>query len=137
MRAVLPILLLTICWLIMGCGVDQNNTSTDFCDSLRRPDSIDLSQIIAPFEPLMETKTGVFVLEEGGGSLITRAWLSEYAEHSIDIQYFIFSLDNVGLIALDYIVRAADRGVKVRILVDDIMLEADPSEKMQLLTFVA
>ena len=128
MRAVLPILLLTICWLIMGCGVDQNNTSTDFCDSLRRPDSIDLSQIIAPFEPLMETKTGVFVLEEGGGSLITRAWLSEYAEHSIDIQYFIFSLDNVGLIALDYIVRAADRGVKVRILVDDIMLEADPSD---------
>ena len=42
-----------------------------------------------------------------------------------DIQYFIFSTDNVGLIACDYLIRAADRGVKVRILVDDIMVDAD------------
>ncbi|WP_291799469.1 phospholipase D family protein [Lutibacter sp.] len=73
----------------------------------------------------METKTGVYVLEDGGGSLVTRAWLSENAEQTIDIQYFIFSIDNVGLIACDYLVRAADRGVKVRILVDDIMVDAD------------
>ena len=55
---------------------------------------------------------------------MTRAWLSEYAEKTIDIQYFIFSTDNVGLIACDYLVRAADRGVKVRIIVDDIMVDA-------------
>lgn len=80
---------------------------------------------MAPYQAKMTRETGVFVLEEGGGSLITRAWLSEYAETSIDIQYFIFSLDNVGLIACDYLVRAADRGVQVRILVDDIMVEAE------------
>ncbi|MEQ1666491.1 MAG: phospholipase D family protein, partial [Bdellovibrionales bacterium] len=56
--------------------------------------------------------------------MIARAWLSEYAEKTIDVQYFIFSTDNVGLIACDYLVRAADRGVKVRILVDDIMVDA-------------
>lgn len=50
----------------------------------------------------------------------------------MDIQYFIFSLDNVGLIACDYIVRAADRGVKVRILVDDIMVDADIDEVLTL-----
>jgi phosphatidylserine/phosphatidylglycerophosphate/cardiolipin synthase-like enzyme len=76
----------------------------------------------------MNSKTGVFVLEDGGTSLIARAWLSEYAEKSIDIQYFIFSTDNVGLIACDYLVRAADRGVKVRILVDDIMVDAGVHE---------
>ncbi len=32
-------------------------------------------------------------------------------------------MDNVGLIALDYLLHAADRGVKVRMLVDDIMLD--------------
>lgn len=73
----------------------------------------------------MQSKTGVYVLEEGANALVTRAWLCEHAEKSIDIQYFIFSTDNIGLIACDYIVRAADRGVKVRILVDDIMVDTD------------
>ena len=44
--------------------------------------------------------------------MIARAWLTEAAEHSIDVQYFIFSADNVGLIAVDYMLRAADRGVR-------------------------
>lgn len=70
-------------------------------------------------------KTGVYVLEDGSSSMVARAWLSEYAEKTIDIQYFIFSMDNIGLIACDYLVRAADRGVKVRIVVDDIMVDAE------------
>ena len=64
--------------------------------------------------------------------MVARAWLSEYAEETIDIQYFIFSLDNVGLIACDYIVRAAERGVQVRILVDDIMVDADIDDVLTL-----
>ena len=80
----------------------------------------------------MEKKTGVYVLEKGIEALISRAWFTDYAEKSIDIQYFIFSTDNIGLIACDYLVRAADRGVKVRILIDDIMLDADPSDLIQL-----
>ena len=64
--------------------------------------------------------------------MVSRAWLSEYAEQSIDIQYFILSIDNVGLIACDYLVRAADRGVKVRILVDDIMVDADIKDILML-----
>jgi phosphatidylserine/phosphatidylglycerophosphate/cardiolipin synthase-like enzyme len=80
----------------------------------------------------MQKKTGVYVLEDGGTSLIARAWLSEYAQKTIDVQYFIFSTDNVGLIACDYLVRAADRGVKIRILVDDIMVEAEGDEILML-----
>ena len=72
----------------------------------------------------MESKTGVYTMEEGDESMVARAWLTEYAESTIDIQYFIYSTDNIGLIATDYLLRAADRGVKVRILVDDIMVDA-------------
>ena len=73
----------------------------------------------------MATRTGVYVLEDGDRAMVARAWLSEYAERTIDVQYFIFSADNVGLIAADYLVRAAERGVKVRVLVDDLLVEAD------------
>jgi phosphatidylserine/phosphatidylglycerophosphate/cardiolipin synthase-like enzyme len=91
-----------------------------------------LSSELADVDSIMESKTGVYVLEDGANAMITRAWLSEYAEKSIDIQYFIFSLDNVGLIAVDYLVRAADRGVKVRILVDDIMVDASIEDILSL-----
>ena len=80
----------------------------------------------------MTTKTGALVLEDGHGSMMARAWLSDYAEQTIDVQYFIFSTDNIGLIACNYLVRAADRGVKVRILVDDIMVNADAQDILTL-----
>jgi phosphatidylserine/phosphatidylglycerophosphate/cardiolipin synthase-like enzyme len=98
---------------------------TNFCSNIDRDDSLTLTKALKDISPLMQDKTGVYVLEDGSGSMVARAWLSEYAEETIDIQYFIFSTDNIGLIACDYLVRAADRGVKVRILVDDIMVDAD------------
>ena len=107
-------------------------TTVDFCTNIHRNDSISLSDELSDFSTLMKAKTGVYVLEDGGGSLITRAWLTEYAEQTIDIQYFIFSTDNVGLIACDYLVRAADRGVNIRILVDDIMVDADVEDILTL-----
>ena len=69
--------------------------------------------------------TGVVVLEDGGGAIAARGWLTENAEKTIDIQYFIYSTDHVGLIASDFILRAAKRGVKVRLLVDDLLIEDD------------
>jgi cardiolipin synthase C len=80
----------------------------------------------------MKTKTGVYVLEDGAGAMMSRAWFTQNSEKSIDIQYFIFSPDNIGLIACDYLVRAADRGVKIRILIDDIMVDA-PLKDLQVL----
>ena len=96
----------------------------DFCSSIHPHDSMVLGKRLDMLKDSMVHKTGVYVLEDGGGSMMARAWLCEQAERSIDIQYFIFSTDNVGLIACDYLVRAADRGIKVRILVDDILVEA-------------
>ena len=104
----------------------------DFCSQIHANDSLSLSNQLEPVQDSMREKTGVYVLEDGGTSLVARAWLSEHAEKTIDIQYFIFSTDNVGLIACDYLVRAADRGVKVRILVDDMLVDAGAHEILTL-----
>jgi len=112
----------------LSCSKEKDkktNIETDFCANIHRNESTSLSKELEDFAPIMQDKTGVFVLEDGSGSMVARAWLTEYAEKTIDIQYFIFSTDNIGLIACDYLVRAADRGVKVRIIVDDIMVDAD------------
>ena len=114
--------------LLASCAQKVETVATDFCASIHRNDNITLSNELEAVAEQMENQTGVYVLEDGSGSMVARAWLTEYAEKTIDIQYFIFSTDNVGLIACDYLIRAADRGVKVRVIVDDIMVDADAED---------
>ena len=111
---------------------ETSKTTIDFCSAIHKSNNTTLTKELEDISGLMQDKTGVYVLEDGGGSLVTRAWLCQHAEKTIDIQYFIFSTDNVGLIACDYLVRAADRGVKIRILVDDIMVDADLQDVLTL-----
>lgn len=128
---------LVLCTIFFSCSeknADIPVQTEDFCSKIHRTDKVSLTDEISDFDSLINKKTGVFVLEDGGNAMITRAWLSEHAEKSIDIQYFIFSTDNVGLIACDYLVRAANRGIKVRILVDDIMVEASINDLLKLAT---
>jgi len=69
-------------------------------------------------------KSGVYVLETGTEALLARAWLADHAEKSIEVQYFIWSTDNIGILAAESLLRAAERGVKVRVIVDDLLIDA-------------
>jgi len=72
----------------------------------------------------MQTQTGVYILEKGEEALIGRAWLTQHARQSIDVQYFIWSTDNIGILAAEQLLSAAERGVTVRVLVDDLLIDA-------------
>jgi putative cardiolipin synthase len=69
-------------------------------------------------------KSGAYVLDTGEEALIARAWLTENAQRTIEAQYFIWSTDNIGILAAQALLRAADRGVKVRVIVDDLLVDA-------------
>lgn len=73
----------------------------------------------------MESQTGTYILEKGEEALIARAWLSKHATKSIDVQYFIWSTDNIGILAAEQLLSAAERGVAVRVLVDDMVIDAE------------
>ncbi len=73
----------------------------------------------------MESQTGVYILEKGEEALIGRAWLTMHAARSIDVQYFIWSTDNIGILAAEQLLTAAERGVSVRVLVDDFIIDAE------------
>jgi putative cardiolipin synthase len=68
--------------------------------------------------------TGSYVLDRGEQALLARAWLVDHARTSIEVQYFIWSTDNIGILASEALLRAANRGVKVRVIVDDLMIDA-------------
>lgn len=56
--------------------------------------------------------------------LLARLALIERAERTLDLQYYLWDSDAVGYLLLDRLLAAADRGVGVRILVDDLKLRA-------------
>lgn len=64
-------------------------------------------------------KSGVFRLFSGHDALASRLALIKAAEHSIDAQYYIWHDDISGILLLDALLKAAERGVRVRLLLDD------------------
>ena len=64
--------------------------------------------------------SGVYPLRSGYDALAARIGMANVAERSLDAQYYIWSGDLTGKVMLDALIRAADRGVRVRLLLDDL-----------------
>ena len=58
----------------------------------------------------------------GRKALEARLALADLAERSLDLQYFIWDADISGHLLADRVIRAADRGVRVRVLLDDLSI---------------
>jgi putative cardiolipin synthase len=64
--------------------------------------------------------SGVILLGHGLDAFVGRALLASLAGRSIDVQYYMFHQDTVGKLLIDQLIKAADRGVRVRVLIDDM-----------------
>jgi putative cardiolipin synthase len=62
------------------------------------------------------------LLNDGPGALDWRLSAIDSATQSIDLQTFLWSVDTVGSAMLNHLLTAADRGVRVRLLIDDSFL---------------
>ena len=67
-----------------------------------------------------EDQSGFYPLSDGIDALAARILLAERAEKSIDVQYYLIKDDIVGRAFIRSLLRAADRGVRVRLLLDDM-----------------
>jgi cardiolipin synthase C len=63
--------------------------------------------------------SGIAPLADGRDALAARVLLARAAEESLDIQYYIWQSDATGWLLLDELRAAAERGVRVRLLLDD------------------
>ncbi len=66
--------------------------------------------------------SGFFKLFRNDDAMRWRLLLADMAEETLDMQYFIWKDDASGDLLLDRLIKAADRGVRVRILIDDIYI---------------
>ncbi|WP_096086253.1 phospholipase D family protein [Agaribacterium haliotis] len=70
----------------------------------------------------------VHLIDEGHPALAIRIALIDAAEHSIDMQYFLMKDDEVGALVSKKLIQAADRGVRIRFLLDDIFTSANDAD---------
>src|SRR6056297_1894675 len=65
-------------------------------------------------------QSGFYSMNDGIDALTARLLLAQNADRTIDVQYYLIKNDIVGRVFVHVLLQAADRGVRVRLLVDDM-----------------
>jgi cardiolipin synthase C len=66
------------------------------------------------------TDSGLRLISDANDALLARIALADRAVHSLDLQYYMFHSDATGGLLAQRLLAAADRGVRVRLLLDDL-----------------
>ena len=79
-----------------------------------------LDGLIAPLMAERPAQSGLLLIAGNLDAFAVRALTARHAGRSLDLQYYIWQDDLTGRLLAGEVLRAADRGVRVRLLLDDI-----------------
>ena len=92
-----------------------------------QPAQTEIDRELAPMLAANPGKTGVLLLSDGLDAFAARAMAARKAGRSLDLQYYIWHDDLTGHLLAREVHAAAERGVRVRLLLDDMNAEGlDP-----------
>jgi cardiolipin synthase C len=106
--------------LMSGCASLPPPSEHPIEQAYDRPEMTALGRLVAIAAQLHAGDSGFLILDTGRQAFLQRAALIEAAERSIDAQYYIWNSDLSGRYLARRLLLAADRGVRVRLLLDDI-----------------
>jgi putative cardiolipin synthase len=105
--------------LLTGCASLPSQDGRVASSALLDTAGTALGQAVAPLLAAHPGKSGVYALADGRDAFAARAVLANAAQRSLDVQYYIWHNDITGALLLGAMRAAADRGVRVRLLLDD------------------
>jgi len=112
--------LLVLAGFFAGCATVSFDQPKPYSQAYTDKEDTELSKYAATKTDQKEGLSGFFPLMQGMDALGMRLRLAEKAEKSIDLQYFLMKQDTAGAIFANALLKAADRGVRVRFLLDDV-----------------
>lgn len=116
-------MVLLVVLLIPSCATLPSRPDLPFEPALPPANDGSLADLSVRFQKKEDSETSGFrLLINAREALEARLALVDLATRSIDLQYFIWQGDASGTLFFDRLLQAADRGVKVRIIVDDMGL---------------
>src|ERR1700733_8974329 len=105
--------------LLCGCVGLPRHVQKYHSEALPNPQPTSLGRILAA-EQGRKNLSGIRQLASGEEALAVHIALADHAERTLDIQYYIIHQDESAALLLHHLRLAADRGVRVRVLVDDL-----------------
>jgi putative cardiolipin synthase len=106
--------------LLSSCAVYRPSLPLPHSVALTDTKASPLARALAPQIEAHRPQSGFRVLASGHAAFFTRAALTEAARSTLDLQYFSVGNDRTTTLLLQRLVDAADRGVRIRVLLDDI-----------------
>ena len=102
-----------------GCASLPQHVTRVRSTALADPSGTTLGRVVAASSPESRLLSGIRLLPSGADALASLIALADHAERTLDIQYYIIQQDESAHQLLNHVRAAADRGVRVRLLVDD------------------
>ncbi len=120
--------ILLACLLLAGCATVPHDLPKDHSSFISDTDETHFGSKAAEWAEAHDGKSGFYPIVQGMDALGARLRLLEKSEKSVDLQYFLMKDDTAGRVARHALTQAADRGVRVRFLLDDIFSTAADSD---------
>ena len=117
-----PIIFVLLSVLSACASLPENINRTESHAYIDTQDT-SLGKDMQDFRAQGKTGDGFILLSSGLDAFVARAVLAETAERSLDVQYYLYHNDQVGKLFTGFLWQAAERGVRVRLLVDDMGLD--------------
>ena len=117
MRKILFLVLILV--VVSGCAGLPVNYSRTSSTALPQPEETRIWKTIRPQLDGHPGDSGFYLLPSGIDAFVARMLLIDAAERTLDLQYYIFHGDITPKLVVDRMWAAADRGVRIRLLVDD------------------
>ncbi len=119
--------------LLAGCVGLPQHVIKYRSEALRSPQSTTLGRIAEESaEGIPPNLSGIRLLTSGDEAFDSWIALADRAERTLDIQYYIIHQDESFRALLGHVRAAADRGVRVRVLVDDLNTAGEDRRFMHL-----
>ncbi len=118
--------------LLTGCASGLYDTDRSYTQSVDPPSDTKLATAVAAWQQRSGTASGFVPLIDGLEALGTRLELIALAESTIDAQYFILKSDASGYLFTSALAAAGRRGVRIRLLIDDLSTPVDDASLLLL-----
>ena len=119
MNRILSSFVVALALLITGCATLPPPQDRIETTALTDTANTRLGRAVAPYVDPNLKKSGVHKFPDPHDAFAARVRLAAAAEKTLDAQYFIWNGDQVGYLMFEALWKAAERGVRVRLLLDD------------------
>lgn len=115
-----PAMLSVLVLLVTGCASLPTDYSRTESTAFQEHEATVIGKQYAEDAAQHPGESGFAIIRYGHTAFLSRIAMTRLAEKTLDMQYYIWEPDETGRILAEHLVRAADRGVRVRVLVDDM-----------------